>query len=265
MEYLDFKEISKIPFIYLLDWLNVPYIDHKTEIKGQTDIFKFIVNKDKNLFFSPDNDSIKGSVINFLAQHRSITLRQAASELKQVFLPKPNEEKKLPDYELDHIHPFLTARGISLETAHFFDVGYCKHGIMKGKIAIPIHDAQGNKVAYIGRNIKDEKNKYFFPKAYRHIYLFNWHRVNTNYVILAVSPFDVMHIYQMGIKFVCGLLSHTMTKEQQELLTPFKKILLLHPKPQNILQRLSNSAFVKAPSVNSVPELVKEDIINFFS
>ena len=83
--FLNFAEISKdISFHDLLDWLNIPYQKNGKELKGKD----FIVSVEKNLYFSTVKDNNKGSVINFLANHKDIDLREAASILKIQFLSK---------------------------------------------------------------------------------------------------------------------------------------------------------------------------------
>jgi len=256
MEYLDFNAIGQaVPFRNLLDWLNIPYIHKNGELKGEG----FIVNIAKNLYFNPLGDD-KGSVVNFVSAVKAISLRDSASFLKKEFLIQP-KPKTLPDYDLDY-HSYLEESGISKDLASEFQVGYCKKGIMSGKIAIRIDDKDGHKVAYIGKNLKG-KNDYFFPKGYKQDYIYNLHRVSTDYCILAVSPFDVLYLYP-NFPYVVGLVSFSMSDRQEKLLSRFKRILLLHPKPANILPRLAHSAFVKAPNINSVRELKEEDIKSFF-
>lgn len=258
-EFLNFSVIGRaIPFKDVLDSLNVPYTEAKGEIKGQG----FIVNKQKNLYFNPTGHD-KGSVINFLSAIKGISLREAAQELKKQFLDAPRP-KEIPEYELQHNHSFLAERGITPETAEYFELGYYgKRGIMAGKIAIKIRDAEGNKVAYIGRNLKGD-NKYFFFKGYKHEHLYNLYRVKTEYAILTISPFDVIHIHNLGFNYAVGLLSLSMSKEQEQLLKHFKRILLLHPNPDNILARLAKTAFIKAPSINSVKGISAEEVKSFF-
>ena len=66
-EFLNFKEISKqISFEEVLNWLNIPFQKKDKELRGEG----FIINIEKNLFFCPDNDELKGSVINFVAHYK---------------------------------------------------------------------------------------------------------------------------------------------------------------------------------------------------
>ncbi|MFX0137557.1 MAG: hypothetical protein ACFFDN_28220, partial [Candidatus Hodarchaeota archaeon] len=99
--YLNFQEISNsIYFVDVLNWLNIPYARKKGEFRGEVNGLKFIINIEKNLFFSPDDETIKGSVINFLSEIKHIDLREAATKLKKTFLiePKPSR-KEIPELE----------------------------------------------------------------------------------------------------------------------------------------------------------------------
>jgi DNA primase len=75
------------------------------------------------------------------------------------------------DFELKHLdpdHPYLIDRGFSPETIQRFGLGYCGKGLMRGRIAIPLHNSQGRLVGYAGRlvddeAVDDEHPKYRFP------------------------------------------------------------------------------------------------------
>ena len=77
---------------------------------------------------------------------------------------KTNKPLKFELQNLDPNHPFFRERGITLETAEYFGLGFCQKGMMKDRIAIPIHNEKNELVAYCGRavtpeQIKDEKYK----------------------------------------------------------------------------------------------------------
>ena len=57
--------------------------------------------------------------------------------------------------ELDH--PALAERGLTPETLTDFGVGFCAKGMMIGRLAIPIHNPQGEVVAYAGRQVGEPK------------------------------------------------------------------------------------------------------------
>jgi DNA primase len=64
----------------------------------------------------------------------------------------PNKPLKFRLDKLERSHPYLTeTRGLSPETIVDFGIGYCAKGMMAERIAIPIHNPEGNVVAYAGR------------------------------------------------------------------------------------------------------------------
>ena len=84
-------------------------------------------------------------------------------------------------------------------------------------------------------------------------------------MILTVSVLDVIHIHGLGFPFVVGLMGTSATNSQLELLRRFKRILLLHPEPENIRNRLTEFAFVKNPLLEKpVRELTKDDVSALF-
>lgn len=75
------------------------------------------------------------------------------------------------DFELkglDSKHPYLMGRGFTAETVARFGLGYCSRGLLRGRIAIPLHDANGTLVGYGGRVVDDttinqDNPRYRFP------------------------------------------------------------------------------------------------------
>lgn len=72
--------------------------------------------------------------------------------------------------ELDPAHPYLKSRGLSRRTIDHFGLGFCSRGLLKDRIAIPLHDSQGRLIGYAGRlvddsKIRDENAKYKLPSS----------------------------------------------------------------------------------------------------
>ncbi|HMP06706.1 MAG TPA: CHC2 zinc finger domain-containing protein [Lacipirellulaceae bacterium] len=70
--------------------------------------------------------------------------------------------------QLDPKHPYLSGRGFLPETVRRFGLGFCSRGLLKDRIAIPLHDAKGRLVGYAGRlvddaGVDDEHPKYLLP------------------------------------------------------------------------------------------------------
>lgn len=259
-EFLNFKEISSsIQFSDVLDWLNIAYDTKGKELRGEG----FIVSLEKNLFFSPDNDSLKGSVINFVSHVKKINTRDAASLLKKQFLSKieTHPKRDIPNLEL-HYDEYLSKRGIDPLIAKEYEVGLVKdRSIITGKIGFKIYDHNNNHIGYVGFKVKD--NSWFFPKGFKRP-LYNRAKLNdTKSVIVTVDAFDALKIIsQTGFKQVTALLANSMTSEQEAELTNFKYILLLHPEPANIVNRLYKTSFVKAPVLfKTIKEMTKNELL----
>jgi hypothetical protein len=259
--YLNFAEISNsIQFEDVLNWLNIPFEDTKKELRGDG----FIINKEKNLFFAPENDEQKGSVINFLSYYKSIPLRDAAAMLKLKFLSKEKEHKpkrSIPDLKPEW-HPYLHDRGITPEIASEYEVGYInQRSVVAGRIAFKVHDHNGNLAGYIG--YKEETGDWYVPKGFKRPLFGSYRLKDKKYVIVTTDPFDALKIASCGLVQVVSLLNDSMSKEQEEELKKYRYIYLLHPKPANIIARLYETSFVRAPLLSkTIQEMTKEEIQN---
>jgi DNA primase len=65
-------------------------------------------------------------------------------------------------------HPYLLSRGFDEATIAHFGLGLAKKGLMKERIAIPLHNFAGELVGYAGRIVDDERigvqcPRYLFP------------------------------------------------------------------------------------------------------
>ncbi|MBZ0201581.1 MAG: hypothetical protein K8I03_01040 [Ignavibacteria bacterium] len=261
-EFLNFKEISlAITFEDVLNWLNIPFQRKDKELRGEG----FIINIDKNLFFCPDNDELKGSVINFVSHYKKVDLREAATLLKGEFLSKKNETKPkrdIPNLTLEW-HPYIQERGISEEIYKEYELGYVKQrSVVAGRIAFKIYGYFGKHIGYIG--YKEEDGSWFFPKGFKRP-LYNAFRVkDPKSVIVTVDPFDTLKIASLGFKQVVSLLANSMTSEQEGQLKRFRYILLFHPKPENIVNRLYTTSFVKAPVLSKpIKEMSDNELKEF--
>ena len=252
-EFLNFNEISKaISFEDVLNWLNLPYQKKNNELRGEG----FIVSIDKNLFFCPENEELKGSIINFVAYFKKIPLREAASLLKVQFLSTKKDfkpKRDIPDLTLEW-DPYLKERGINIDTFQKYEIGYVKQrSILSGRIAFKIYDHAGLPIGYIG--YKKEADSWFFPKGFKRP-LYNSFRIKDNKsVIVTTDPFDSLRIASLGYEQVVSLLANSMTSEQEEELKRFRVILLFHKEPANIINRLFATSYIKAPVLS---KLLKE-------
>lgn len=260
-EFLNFTEISKaISFDEILNWLNIPFQRKDKELRGDG----FIISIEKNLFFCPDNEELKGSVINFVAHYKKVDLRQAAILLKTQFLSKKTETKPkrdMPNLVLEW-DSCIEEKGIKPEIAKEYEIGLVKQrSVVAGHIAFKIYDHSGKHTGYIGYKNKDDT--WFFPKGFKRP-LYNVHKLtDTKSVIVTVDPFDALRIASLGFKQVASLLANSMTSEQEEQLKRFKYIFLFHKEPENIVNRLYYTSFIKAPVLSKpLKELSDHELIN---
>jgi DNA primase len=147
--------------------------------------------------------------------------------------PAPVQENGAPNkplqFRLDKLereHPYLTGRGLTLETMVDFGVGFCAKGMMAGRIAIPIHNPEGQVVAYAGRLTEeptDDNPKYKLPPGFRKSQeLFNIDRAAKEPVEVAMVVvegfFGCMKLHQHGCRRAVALMGSTMSAAQEELI-----------------------------------------------
>jgi len=263
MKFLDFKETAeKLDWLTILDWLNQPYKETKTEIKTET----AVINKKNKLFFYKADGAQPGKalgIINFVADHKQLDPRSACELLIKEFLRTPDPPKReIPNLSLEY-GPEVQALGLSEETAQNFEIGICKQrSIMAKKIAFKLYDQSGNHAGYIGKEVK--KDGWFYPKGLKRSFLYNGNRANGDYCILVPSALDCALLHQLGFPFSLSLLGLSPTKEQVQALIRFRRILLIHPDPHNTILKLAPQSFVKAITYQITADTTPDKIKSFF-
>jgi DNA primase len=255
--WVDFKHVkASVTFEQLLAHYGLEFRPAKgSELLGLCPFHQdtkpsFRVNTEKNVFHCFDCDA-KGNVLDFVARKESVTIRKAALMLSEWF-GIGNGEKEAPSSNLSptegakepvaaaaepvegnkplkftlkvvYDHPYLKERGIEPELAEEFGVGFCKRGMMKDRIAISIHDATGQLVAYAGRwvsgDVPEGEEKYRLPPGFKKsIVLYNLHRVKGIEPLFVVEGFfSVMRLHKLGIHAI-ALMGRSLSQEQEKLL-----------------------------------------------
>ncbi|MGI9356599.1 MAG: CHC2 zinc finger domain-containing protein [Rhizobiaceae bacterium] len=123
-------------------------------------------------------------------------------------------------------HEAVTSLGVTAETCQAFGAGYAPKGIMRGRLAIPIHDRSGVLIAYCGHAIAGESPGLTFPKGFRPSeVIFNAHRLANEgegsemELILARDPLEVMVAWQNGVVDAVSFLTQTIQPPQLGLLS----------------------------------------------
>jgi len=214
-----------------------------------------------------------GNQIDFVAAKENISIRDAALKLQSFFLgeggvsrsasnpaadspPGPRGKSGAPaphpkqdqapveenpplnvklDLKGDHPH-LLTNRRLKLETTSHFGIGYCARGILRGMIAIPIHDEEGQRVAYAGRRLKPseirEFGKYKFPKGFhKELVLYNLGRAkefqDKQGLMLVEGFFSVFKLHEAGFPNVVAAMGSDLSEHQAKLLADSKEVIIL--------------------------------------
>lgn len=243
----------------------------------------FSVNTGENIWHCFSCDA-GGNILDFVAIVEDVEIRQAGLLMKKWFKIDSQKDEKMAKKEregkkeevneevnkpltfklknLDYDHPYLKERGIKKETIKEFGLGYCKRGILKGRIAIPVHDEKGELVAYAGRypgDLPEEESKYIFPPNFKKsLILFNLNRVEgeEKELILVEGFFDVFNLWQAGVKNAIALMETSLTEEQEELIVRYldkegRITLIFYPdeagkkEGKEIIKRLIDKVYIR--------------------
>lgn len=215
----------------------------------------FHADLDRNIWHCFSKCAKGGNQLDLVAAKEGIPIRDAALKLQARFLSSPESEApataaprapKAPPAEAasraapepnpplaarlalkgDHPH-LLKERGLSPETVKAFGVGYCSKGILRGTIAIPIHDEDGALVAYAGRRLKyadvQANGKYRFAKGFRkELVLYNLDRAKASAaergLVVVEGFFSVLALYEAGIPNAVAVMGSSLSEAQADLL-----------------------------------------------
>lgn len=144
--------------------------------------------------------------------------------------PAPEPEAKATNtplsfqLTLDPEHEYGLSRSLSPAVISQLEMGYSNRGIMKGRWCVPLHNAEGDFIAYCGRyaseEVPEEQTKYLLPKGFKkNKVLFNLHRIagQTEEAILVEGIFDTARLHGLAMPAV-GLFGTSVSDEQIALL-----------------------------------------------
>ena len=209
----------------------------------------------------------KGNTLEFAALMEKIdpqdgaALREVALKLQQRICPElgntpketakpapPKTEKPKDtspvvvnqplDFELqglDAKHPYLLGRGFTPETIERFGLGYCSRGMLKNRVAIPLHDAGGKLIGYAGRVVDDsaigeDNPRYRFPGERKRdgtifefrktLFLYNGFQIKApvDDLIIVEGFTGVWWLDQNGLPSVVATMGADCSEKQAELI-----------------------------------------------
>lgn len=238
---------------------------------GKKNSPSFSANLEKGIF-QCFGCGAKGNLLDFAVLMNNgnpkdaATLREAAAELQARFYieaggkpkkkplearqPEKETKSRLPvvvnallDFELkglDAQHPYLLNRGFTSETIRHFSLGYCSRGFLKGRVAIPLHDAEARLVGYAGRVVDDaeigeDNPRYRFPgtrerdgkllEFRKTLFLYNGFRFKTplDELIVVEGFTPVWWLHQNELPHVVGVMGSDCSERQGELIVSLVK------------------------------------------
>ncbi len=268
--WVDYNQIkNKIDFQKVLDNYNLQFSKKGEELIGACPLPDHAGNRDnKNAFhISIDKNCFNclthcdgGNIIDFVRLMEKLPddnqgFRQAALFLQEKFLStsaakqepkgKIKKESDSPAPELTineplqftlekkvkYDHPFLIEeKQYPIDLVKKYGVGWCKAGLMAGRIVFPIHNSDGQLVAYSGRALtekdKEKRGKYLFPSGFNKSFeLWNFHRIKgknkliRDFGLIVVEGFtDALRLIQHGFDNTVALMGWSMSEKQSELI-----------------------------------------------
>jgi DNA primase len=219
----------------------------------------------------------KGNILEFAALMEKVNpqdgaaLREVAGKLQKRFcravLAQPNGAKSgavqkpatpdnseskdtLPvainaplDFELkglDAKHPYLLSRKFTRETIEHFGLGFCSRGLLKDRVAIPLHNGTGQLIGYAGRVVDDsvineENPRYKFPgerirdgtffEFRKTLFLYNGFQIKApvDDLIVVEGFTSVWWLYQNGLPTVVATMGADCSEKQAGLIVSLVK------------------------------------------
>ena len=130
------------------------------------------------------------------------------------------------ELQLDASHSYLEERGLTKAQVKAFGLGVAKRGSMQGRLCFPIHNEDGELVAYSGRWVEDKLPKdtprYKLPKGFEKArVLFNLHRVVADdapeTVVIVEGFWSVLRLHAAGVPVV-SCFGASLSEAQADLL-----------------------------------------------
>ncbi len=246
--FVDFKELkSNVSIEQAVVMLGLSLKKHGDQLRGRCPIHhgtndrEFVVTPAKGLFFCFGGCG-GGDLINLVAKVKDIPPKEAGALLAAHFglgtgtvpghrtvprnsSPQPQAPQEgaarvlQPLPYLEPGHELVQALGISPETAAHFGAGYAPKGIMRGRMAIPIHDRDGELLAYCGRTVRNESPILTFPNGFEPAgTIFNTNRIGAGELYLVRDPLQVLVAFESGIENVVAFLTDGIAAQQLEML-----------------------------------------------
>ena len=142
------------------------------------------------------------------------------------------------DFELKGLepgHPYLLRRGFTAATIAHFGLGFCSRGMLKDRLAVPLHDNDGRLIGYAGRVVDDaavneENPRYRFPGSReregrvfefrKSLFLYNGFRIKApaeDLIVVEGFP-SVWWLHQHALPEIVATMGSDCSERQAELI-----------------------------------------------
>jgi hypothetical protein len=110
--------------------------------------------------------------------------------------------------KLDPLHASLASLGISPVVLTAYKAGYASSGLLRGRLAIPMHDLKGAIVGFCGRALDESEPRLLFPRNFNpQSVVFNGYQVHdTDFAYLCTDPLAVLRASENGVDNVVAAL-----------------------------------------------------------
>jgi len=167
---------------------------------------------------------------------RAKPARRRDAQVANTPATRVNEPLDFELKDLDPSHPYLKGRGLSTRTIAQFGLGFCSRGMLKDRIAIPLHDSQGRLIGYAGRlvddtKVSDENAKYKLPSSRerdgvlhefrKSFFLYHGHTITkpVDHLIVVEGFASVWWLWEHGYADTVAIMGSSVSQEQVLLLT----------------------------------------------
>ena len=236
MPFVDFAELkTRVSIEQAMQMLGLNLTLHGSQYRGACPACQtsgdraLIVTPTKALFYCFAKKS-GGDAIALTAHIRGIPVKEAADQLDRAFgtvqnststvsknratVPQAPEARKQPAFDpeayaarLDASHASLAPLGISPETLKAWKAGYSNSGTNRGRLAIALHERDGNILGFAGRSLSDEQPALTIPNGINpQEIIFGGERVQQGTLYLVRDVLDVLKAHESGVSnCVCFL------------------------------------------------------------
>jgi len=137
--------------------------------------------------------------------------------------PSKGNEPLTFKLKLDAEHPYGEECGVSSAIIDTMEMGYCSRGMMADRWCIPIHNSDGELVAYAGRWVDEDlpkgTSRYLLPPDFvKTLELFNLHRIqDPEHVVIVEGYFGAIRLHALWVPVV-ALMGSSISEEQVALM-----------------------------------------------